>query len=175
MHEQHGARPVVTRLAIVCLAAALAFAFDAQADCAAWLNAAEVESALGIKLETQDPVEYSPGFTVCSWTKDRPEGQLGVSLSFFELEAMREPGPMSAESIPEYFDLQVASKKEQDGKDAVELERIGKRAAMFSEDVLTIVMIELEEGFVHLAITPSEFKREQVEALAKAAASRGSK
>jgi len=176
VHELHALRPIVIRLLVLSLVSTLTWAPDARAErpagCAAWLTAADVEKAIGLELETVDPVEYSPGFTVCSWTKDRPEGQLGVGLSFFELRAMREPGPMTAESIPEYFDLQVASKKEQDGKEPETLDGIGKRAVLFTEDVLAIVMIELEEGFVHLSISPNEVPRAQVEALAKAVTAR---
>jgi hypothetical protein len=155
-------------LILVC-AAASDMRAEGGAACVGWLTGAEVEAALGTKLETMDPVEYSPGFTVCSWTKDRPEGQLGVNLSFFEMQAIRE-GMVSAESIPEYFDLQVSSKKEQSGAEPQALEGIGKRAALFSEDHLWIVMIELEEGFAHLAISPGDVTRAQVEAMAKAAA-----
>ena len=177
MHKHPAVRPLAGTRAVLTLATVLSFASHVRAEgtaaCAAWLDAAEVESALQMKLETTDPVEYSPGFTVCSWTKDRAEGQLGVNLSFFELKAMREPGAMSAESIPEYFDLQVASKKEQDGSEPEKLEGIGKRAVLFTEDVLAIVMVELEEGFMHLSISPNEVTRAQLEALAKAATSRG--
>ena len=179
MHEQHAVRASAVRLVILSLASALTFASDVRAEepaaCAGWLTAAEVESALGMTVESVDPVEYSPGFTVCSWTKDRPEGQLGVHLSFFELKAMKEPGPMTAESIPEYFDLQVASKKESDGKEPETLEEIGKRAVLFSEEGLWIVMIELEEGFAHLAVSPSDVTRAQIEALAKAVAAHAKK
>ncbi|HVE70112.1 MAG TPA: hypothetical protein VNI54_01990 [Thermoanaerobaculia bacterium] len=144
---------------------------EGSAACAAWLTATEVNTALGVELETVDPVEYSPGFTVCSWTKDRPEGQLGVNLSFFELKAIRE-GMVSAESIPEYFDLQVASKREAGGGEPQKLDGIGKRAVLFSEEHLWIVMIELAEGFAHLAISPTDVTRAQVEATAKAVASK---
>ncbi|MEO8380283.1 MAG: hypothetical protein ABI779_11520 [Acidobacteriota bacterium] len=129
-----------------------------------------MKSALGVELETVEPVEYSPGFTVCSWTKDRPEGQLGVNLSFFELKAIRE-GMVSAESIPEYFDLQVSSTQEQSGVAPRKLAGVGKRAVLFSEEALWIVMIELEEGFAHLAISPTDVTRTQVEAMAKAVSS----
>jgi hypothetical protein len=94
-----------------------------------------------------------------------------VNLSFFELKAMRE-GMMSAESIPEYFDLHVSSKQEQSGVKPQKLDGIGKRAVLFSEEVLWIVMIELEEGFAHLAISPADVTRAQVEVLAKAVSSR---
>jgi hypothetical protein len=141
------------------------------APCAAWLTAAEVQGALGMELETVEPVEYSPGFTVCSWTKDRPEGQLGVNFSFFELKAIRE-GMISAESIPEYFDLQVSSKRDEIGAEPDKLDGVGKRVVLFSEEHLWILMIELEEGFAHLAISPTDVARARVEALAKAAASR---
>lgn len=144
---------------------------EGKPSCAAFLTAAEVQTALGMELETVEPVEYSPGFTVCSWTKDRPEGQLGVNFSFFELKAIRE-GMISAESIPEYFDLQVSSKREESGVEPQKLEGIGKRAVLFSEEGLWIVMIELEEGFAHLAISPSDVARSQVEAVAKAVKSR---
>ena len=64
-------RPIVFVLLVVSLASAVSFASDVRAEgraaCAAWLTASEVEAALGVKLETIDPVEYSPGFTVCSW------------------------------------------------------------------------------------------------------------
>ena len=144
---------------------------EGKAPCAAWLTAAEVQAALGMELETVDPVEYSPGFTVCSWVKDRPEGQLGVNLSFFELKAIRE-GMISAQSIPEYFDLQVSAKREERGAEPQELDGVGNRAVLFSEEGLWIVMIELEEGFAHLAISPSDVARAQVESLAKAVGSR---
>lgn len=150
---------------------ALAFNLHADAPCAKWLTAAEVKAALEMELETADPVEYSPGFTVCSWTKDRPEGQLGVNFSFFEMKAIREGGT-SAETIPEYFDLEVASKRDEIKAEPEKLEGIGKRAALFSEEYLWIVMIELEDGFAHLAISPADVTRAQVEALAKAAAAR---
>ena len=59
--------------------------------CAAYLTEAEVEGALGLDMEATEPVEYSEGFTVCSWVKDRPvEGQLGINLSFFEMKAIRD-------------------------------------------------------------------------------------
>jgi hypothetical protein len=144
---------------------------DGQAPCAALLTAAEVKAALGTELERADPVEYSPGFTLCSWTKDRPEGGLGMHLSFFEMKAIRE-GMISAESIPEYFDLQVSSKKEVSGVEPEALEGVGKRAVLFSEENLWIVMIELEKGFVHLAISPGDVTRAQVEAMARAVDSR---
>ncbi|MGZ5474284.1 MAG: hypothetical protein ACXW31_16635, partial [Thermoanaerobaculia bacterium] len=89
VHSEHSnpLRPIVfVVLLILPLASALSFASDARAEggaaCAAWLTASDVETALGVDLETIDPVEYSAGFTVCSWTRDRPEGQLGVYLSF---------------------------------------------------------------------------------------------
>ena len=144
---------------------------EGRAACAAWLNEADVETALGMEVETVEPVEYSAGFTVCSWVKDRPEGQLGVNLSFFELQAMRE-GMISAQSIPEYFDLQVSSKREERGAEPQELDGVGKRAVLFSEEGLWIVMIELEQGFAHLAISPSDVTRAQVESMAKAVGSR---
>jgi hypothetical protein len=148
---------------------------EGTARCAAWLTGAEVNTALGLELETIDPVEYSPGYTLCAWTKDRPvEGQLGVNLSFFELQAIRE-GMVSAESIPEYFDLQVSSKREQSGSEPEKLEGIGKRAVLFTEEHLWIVMIELEEGFAHLSISPTDVVRSRVEALAKAVASHAKK
>lgn len=161
---------------VLLLASAVAYDVRAEgaAPCAAWLTAAEVKTALGVELETVEPVEYSPGFTVCSWTKDRPEGQLGVNLSFFELKAIRE-GMVSAESIPEYFDLQVSSTQEQSGVEPQELAEVGKRAVLFSEEGLWIVMIELEEGFAHLAISPGDVARAQVEAMAKAVGSRANK
>lgn len=140
---------------------------DDGAACAAWLTAAELNPALGVELETVDPVEYSPGFTVCSWTKDRPEGQLGVNLSFFELKAIRE-GMVSAESIPAYFDLQVSSKQSESGVEHHSIDGVGKRAVLFSEEGLWIVMIELEEGFAHLSISPNDVTRTQVERVAKA-------
>ena len=163
-------RPMVFVAFILLLASAVPSDVRAEggAPCAAWLTAAEVEAALEMKLETVEPVEYSPGFTVCSWTRDRPEGQLGVNLSFFELKAIREGGGMSAESIPEYFDLQVSSKKGESGVKSETLDGVGKRAVLFTEEGLLIVMIELEEGFAHLAISPSDVSRAQVEALAKA-------
>ena len=168
-------RPRVLVLVILCLASLLSFASAARAEgpaaCAAWLTEAEVEAALEVEVETAAPVEYSPGFTVCSWVKDRPEGQLGVNLSFFELKAIRE-GMISAESIPEYFDLQVSSKREERGAEPQELDGVGKRAVLFSEEGLWIVMIELEEGFAHLAISPSDVARAQVESMAKAVGSR---
>lgn len=139
---------------------------EGAAPCAAWLTAAEVQAALGMELETVAPVEYSPGFTVCSWTKDRPQGQLGVNLSFFELKAIRE-GMVSAESIPEYFDLQVSSRREEFGVEPQKLDGAGRRAVLFSEEHLWIVMIELQEGFAHLAISPSDVARSQVEAMAR--------
>jgi len=170
-------KPVLRRMVfvgfIVLLVSAVASDLRAEgaAPCAAWLTAAEVKDALGMELETVDPVEYSPGFTVCSWTKDRPEGQLGVNLSFFELKAIRE-GMVSAESIPEYFDLQVSSTQEQSGVEPQKLTDIGKRAVLFADEALWVVMIELEEGFAHLSISPNDVARAQVEALAKAMASR---
>jgi hypothetical protein len=144
---------------------------DGQAPCAGLLTAEEVQAALGTDLERAEPVEYSPGFTLCSWTKDRPEGGLGVHLSFFEMKAIRE-GMISADSIPEYFDLQVSSTKEVKGVEPEVLEGVGKRAVVFSEESLWIVMIELEKGFVHLAISPGDVTRAQVEAMAKAVDSR---
>ncbi|MDP9194030.1 MAG: DUF3558 domain-containing protein [Acidobacteriota bacterium] len=173
-------RPVLRRMVfagfVLLLASAVAYDLRAEgaAPCAAWLTAAEVRTALGVELETVEPVEYSPGFTVCSWTKDRPEGQLGVNLSFFELKAIRE-GMVSAESIPEYFDLQVSSTQERSGVEPQELAEVGKRAVLFSEEALWIVMIELEEGFAHLAISPGDVARAQVEAMAKAVDSRANK
>ena len=154
---------------------ASAFAGAAHAEekvprCVGWLTKAEIESALGVEVQAGDPVEYSPGFTLCSWTRDRPEGQLGLHLSFFELEAMRE-GPMTAESIPEYFDLQVSTKQGELGTEPATLEGIGKRAVLFSEEHLWIVMIELEEAFVHFSVSPTDITREQVETMARAAAS----
>jgi hypothetical protein len=127
-----------------------------------------------MKVETAEPVEYSEGFTVCSWTRDLPEGQLGVSVSFFNMKAIRE-GMMSAESVPEYFDLQVASTREQGGKEPVALEGYGRRAVLFSDQYLLVVMMEMEKGFVHLALSASDVKREQIEALARAVASREKK
>ena len=167
--------PSVLVLFILSLASALSVASAARAEgraaCAAWLTEAEVETALKLEVETVEPVEYSPGFTVCSWIKDRPEGQLGVNLSFFELKAIRE-GMISAESIPEYFDLQVSSKREQLGAEPQKLDGVGKRAVLFSEEGLWIAMIELEEGFAHLAISPSDIPGAQVKSMAKAVGSR---
>lgn len=162
-------RPSLLVLFILSLASGVRA--EGRAACAAWLNAAEVENALEMKVETVEPVEYSPGFTVCSWVKDRPEGQLGVNFSFFELKAIRE-GMISAQSIPEYFDLQVSSKREEGGAKPQELDGVGKRAVLFSEEGLWIVMIELKEGFAHLAISPSDVPRAQVESMAKAVGSR---
>ena len=163
---------------LLTLAAALTFASGARAadrmDCTAWLTAAEVETALEMKLESAEPVEYSPGFTVCSWVKDRPEGQLGVNLSFFDPQAIRE-GMISAETIPEYFDLQVSSKRDQSGAEPEKLEGIGKRAVLFTEEWLWIVMIELEEGFAHLSVSPTDIGRAKLDALAKAATTRKKK
>jgi hypothetical protein len=169
MHEKRGLRPMVFVVSIFLLVSAGSEARAEGKACAAWLTAAEVETALGVKLETADPVEYSPGFTVCSWTKDRPEGQLGVNLSFFELQAIRE-GMISAESIPEYFDLQASSREEQFAAKPEKLEGIGERAVLFYEENLWIVMIELKEGFAHLSISPTDITRAQVEATAKAVA-----
>ena len=176
MQEQCVLRPRVLAVLMLFLASSVASDLRAEAGaaCAAWLTAAEVETALAVKLETVEPVEYSPGFTVCSWTKDRPEGQLGVNFSFFELKAIRE-GMVSAESIPEYFDLQVSSKQDESGAEPQKLDGVGKRAVLFSEDVLAIVMIELEEGFAHLTISPGDVTRAQVEEMAKAVASRAKK
>jgi len=137
-----------------------------QAACAEWLTAEDVSKALGLELQTTDPVEYSPGFTLCSWTKDRPEGQIGVNFSFFTMEAIRE-GMISAESIPEYFDMHVSSHRDTTGGEPQQLEGIGKRAVLFTEDHLWIVMIELETGFGHLSLSPGDITREQVEAVAK--------
>jgi hypothetical protein len=164
-------------LSLLTLLSVMAFATDLHAEpaaCAAYLTAAEVEAAVGVRVETAEPVEYSEGFTVCSWVKDLPEGQLGVSLSFFNMKAIRE-GMMSAESIPEYFDLQVASTREQGGKEPVKLEGYGKRAVLFSDEYLLVVMMEMEKGFVHLALSASDITRKQIEALAKAVASREKK
>jgi hypothetical protein len=141
------------------------------APCAALLTTAEVQTALGTTVETVEPVQYSPGFTLCSWTKDRPEGGLGVHFSLFELQAIRE-GMVSAESIPEYFDLQVSSKQEEVGAEPAKLEGIGKRAVLFSEEYLWIVMIELEDGFAHLGLSATDITRAQVETMAKAVDSR---
>jgi hypothetical protein len=161
----------VRRVVLLSLVLSLSVAVSGWAEerkaCSAWLTAADVESALGIEVETAEPVEYSAGFTVCSWTKDRPEGQLGVNLSFFEPQAIRE-GMISAESIPEYFDLQVSSRRDQFHAEPQELVGVGKRAVVFTEEHLWIVMIELEEGFVHLALSPGDITREQVEKVAKA-------
>ena len=136
------------------------------AECAAWLTSADVSKALDLELETADPVEYSPGFTVCSWTKDRPEGQLGVNFSFFTMEAIRD-GMISAESIPEFFDLNVTSHRDTAGVEPQKVAGIGKRAVLFEEDGLWIVMIELETGFGHLALSPGDVTRAQVEAVGK--------
>lgn len=173
MQKKRARRAMVFALFIPLLASAAASDVRAEgpAACAAWLTAAEVQGALGMELETVEPVEYSPGFTVCSWTKDRPEGQLGVNFSFFELKAIRE-GMISAESIPEYFDLQVSSKKDESGAEPETLDGVGKRAVLFSEENLWIVMIELEEGFAHLAISPTDVARAKVEKMAKAVATR---
>lgn len=144
---------------------------DGPPGCGAYLGTAEVESALGVKVEAADPVEYSEGFSVCSWTRDRPEGQLGVILSFFDMKAIRE-GMVSAESVPEFFDLQVSSKRDVLGVEPVKLEGYGSRAVLFSEGVLWTVMIEMKEGFVHLGVTPGDVKQASVEKLAKAISSR---
>lgn len=172
MNEVNRMRRVVAVCFVVSLVAGLGFAPQVRAEgkaaCTAWLTKAEVEKALGVTLDAGEPVEYSPGFTVCSWTKDRPEGGLGIHLSFMELKAMQD-GPLAAATIPEYFDNQVASKKESDGKEPKTLEGIGKRAVMFTEEYLAIVMIELEEGFAHLSISPAD-DTAQLEALAKAVA-----
>lgn len=157
--------------ALLILLFATAMRVESPPPCAEWLTTTEVQGALGMEVHAEGPAEHSPGFTLCSWTKDRPEGQLGVHFSFFEPEAMRE-GPITAESIPEYFDLQVAAKKDESGAEPQKLDGVGKRAVLFSEEYLWIVMIELEEGFAHLAISPTDITREQVEKLAKAAASR---
>lgn len=146
---------------------------ETSAECANWLTAADVARVLGVELETAEPVEYSPGFTVCSWVRDRPEGQLGVNFSFFTPQAMRE-GMISAESIPEYFDLQVSSHRDTTSSEPQELAGVGKRAVVFSEEQLWIVMIELEDGFGHLALSPGDVTREQVEAVAKAVRRRAS-
>ncbi len=166
-------RPMVFVVFILLLASVVGSDLRAEgsAPCAALLTAAEVQTALGVEVETVEPVEYSAGFTVCSWTKHSPEGQLGVNLSFFELEAIRE-AMVSAESIPEYFDLQVSSKREESGAEPQNLDGVGERAVVFSEEGLWIVMIELEEGFAHLAISPSDVARSQVEAMARAVDSR---
>jgi hypothetical protein len=163
---------------ILTLAAAVSFASGVRAaermDCTAWLSTADVETALEMKVEPAEPVEYSPDFTVCSWMKDRPEGQLGVHFSFFGPKAMRE-GAISAESIPEYFDLQVASKRGESGAEPEKLDGVGKRAVLFTEEWLWIVMIELEEGFGHLSISPTDVGRAKLEALAKAVRKREKK
>lgn len=177
MHAKRDLRSGALVLSILGVVSFLAVAADLHAEepgCAAYLTAAEVEAALGIEVETQEPVEYSEGFTVCSWVKDLPEGQLGVNLSFFNMKAIRE-GMMSAQSIPEYFDLQVASTREQGGKEPQKLEGYGKRAVLFSDEYLLVAMMEMDKGFVHLALTAGSVKREQIEALAKAVASRDKK
>lgn len=178
MNAVRGLRPIVLASFVLSFVSMLAPAPEVRAEgpaaCSAWLTAAEVKAALGLDVETADPVEYSPGFTVCSWTKARPEGEIGVNLSFFQLQAIRE-GMISAESIPEYFDLQVSSTKETSGTEPEKLEGIGKRAVLFSDDGLWVVMIELNEGFAHVALSPGDITRAQVEAVAKAVASHAKK
>ena len=156
---------------VVLLSAAGADLRAEGAPCAALLTTADVQTALGVEVDAAEPVEYSPGFTVCSWSKDRPEGQLGVHLSYSDMQAIRE-GMMPAESVREYFDSQVGSKTEQDQIEPLELDGIGERAVLFSEEHLWIVMIELEDGFAHLGISPGDITRSQVEAIAKAVSAR---
>jgi hypothetical protein len=148
------------------LSAASDMRAEMSTTCAEWLTADDVSKALGLELETSDPVEYSPGFTLCSWTKDRPEGQIGANFSFFTMEAIRD-GMISAESIPQYFDMHVSSHRDTTGVEPEKLEGIGKRAVLFTEDHLWIVMIELETGFGHLSLSPGDITRQQVEAVAK--------
>jgi hypothetical protein len=165
-------------LSILAAVAALIFTSGLRAEepkaCAALLSAAEVEAALGVTMEAVDPVEYSEGFTVCSWVKDRPEGQIGVNLSFSELKAIRE-GMVSAESVSDYFDLQLSSTRDVSGTEPQKLDCCGKRAVLFSEKELWVVMIELEKGFVHLAVSPGDVTRAKVEALARAVDQRPAK
>ena len=90
------------------------------------------------------------------------------------MKAIRE-GMVSAESIPEYFDLQVSSTQETNGSKPEQLEGIGKRAVLFSQEHLWIVMIELDEGFVYLSVSPTDITRARVEALAKSVAAHAKK
>lgn len=153
-------------LFVLITSAALELRGQEAAACDNWLTSDEVSAALGVEVDTSEPVEYSPGFTVCSWTKNRPEGQLGANFSFFTPQAIRE-GMISAESIPEYFDLQVSSHRDTTSVEPEKLDGVGKRAVLFAEDGLWIVMIELEEGFGHLALSPGDVTREQVLAVAR--------
>lgn len=162
-------------VSVLLFAAAVSYAPGMRAEgrkaCTKYLTAAEVDGALGRKLEAAEPVEYSEGFTVCSWSIDRPEGALGVNLSVFEMKAIRE-GMVSAESVPEFFDLQVSSKRDQAGADPEKLDSYGRRVVLFTEDTQWTVMIEGENAFVHLSISPGDVTRSQVDKVVEAVVAR---
>ena len=171
MNSKHLTNALMPSLLLLTLFAPAVLA-EGKAACAAYLNEAEVERALGLDVETAEPVEYSEGFTVCSWTKDRPaEGQLGVNLSLFELKAIRE-GMVSAETVREYFDLQVASTRETSGQEPETFKGCAKRAVLFTEEHLWTMMIEMEDVFVHLSVSPTDVGRAKMDAVAKAVCSR---
>lgn len=165
-------------IAILVFFGVLAFTPDMNADqvktCAAFLTTEEVEFALGMKVQVVDPIEYSEGFTSCSWLVDRDEGQLGVNFYFFEIKAIRE-GMISAESIPEFFDLSLATMRDGGGGEPQKLTGIGKRAVLFANEENWTVLIETDEGFAQVSVTSSGVEREQAVAVGKVAASRSAK
>jgi hypothetical protein len=138
-------------------------------ECVALLTGAELKSAAGVVFdEVSDPVSFSEGQSQCSFFAHTDDGLKQVMFSYWNATAIRE-GMVSAESIPEFFDMMVRSHEEVGGVKGTKLEGIGVRSFFWEgEERTATIYAEMQIGFAE--IIGKGLTRPQLEAVAKAAA-----
>ena len=145
-----------------------ASATEISHDCVALLTAAELKTAVGVVFdEVSDPVSFSEGQSQCSFFAHTGDGLKSVMFSFWNRTAIRE-GMISAESIPEFFDMMVRSKEEVDGEQGTKIQGVGVRSVLWEGAELSTVYVEAQIGFAE--VLAKGLTRAQLEAVGKAVA-----
>ncbi|HVR30474.1 MAG TPA: hypothetical protein VMS86_13185, partial [Thermoanaerobaculia bacterium] len=94
-------------------------------ECARLLTQAELEAAAGEKFdEGSDPVVYAEGHTLCTFFA--AGGTKSVMVTFQNLKAIQE-GMISAETVAEFFDMNVRSTEDVGGSKGQAIKGIGVR------------------------------------------------
>ncbi|HVS03701.1 MAG TPA: hypothetical protein VMT16_13100, partial [Thermoanaerobaculia bacterium] len=88
-------------------------------------------------------------------------------VTFQNLKAIQE-GMISAETVAEFFDMNVRSTEDVGGSKGQAIKGIGVRAVLFTEPERLRMFVETKKGFVEVAATGLTAK--QLEAVAKAVA-----
>lgn len=144
---------------------ALSVRGDDVAQCSKLLTQDEVKAAVGEAFdEVSEPTIYAEGHSVCAFFG--AEGK-SVMLTFLDPGAIHN-GMISAESVAEYFDMNVRSTEEVGGLKGKPLQGIGVRAVLFSTPERPTIMIETKKGFAEVA--SAGLTEKQLEAVAKAVA-----